>query len=200
VAKIVRILSVTDTRQWDDAGGKWSPIPGSGEAHTCDRCGRLHEVWAQVLLDDDSQMTVGTGCARQEDPEIIKRMASLDRFAKRIRQLQHERVKAQISMDLFLAAKAEVDALPRPPVEYVGRAPGGDSLIFQMGKATVWQPAPRGIDQFREFKIEPYRLENLEYEWAQYEMARRGWSQSPRYWLSSVENEIVRISDKMHQD
>lgn len=193
--KIVRILSVTDTRQWDDAGGKWAPIPGSGEEHACDRCGRRHEVWAQVLLDDDSQITVGTGCAKQEAPEVVREMARRDRSAKRLRRLQHELVQAQDAWAHYQSVKSEVDALPAPEVEFSGHIDGGSSIVFRMGDETVWQPAPRGADALREIRLEPHRREALEDCWRRREMARRGWVQSPRYWLSSIENEIQKIHD-----
>jgi len=46
--KIVRVLSVVDTRQYEELGDKFRAIPGSGQESTCSRCGRTHEIHAEV--------------------------------------------------------------------------------------------------------------------------------------------------------
>jgi len=63
MAAIIKILSVVDTREYEEGpDDKWYPIPGSGREHQCYRCGRLHEIHAEVLLDDEKIVVVGTGC------------------------------------------------------------------------------------------------------------------------------------------
>ena len=57
---IVKVLSVVDTRQYEEGSdGKFHPIPGSGSSRECDRCGREHEVHAQVELADRTTAVVG---------------------------------------------------------------------------------------------------------------------------------------------
>ena len=57
-----KILSVVDTRQYEERGDRMVPIPGSGDARDCDRCGRAHEVHATVAYEGGRTAVVGTGC------------------------------------------------------------------------------------------------------------------------------------------
>ncbi len=88
--KIVKILSIRDTRQYEEIGDKWVPIPGSGHENNCHRCGRSHEVWATVQLSNGQEAIVGTGCAGKDDAEAAARFTSLDRAAKRLASLRAE--------------------------------------------------------------------------------------------------------------
>ncbi len=85
MSKIVKILKVKDTRQYqEEPDGRFYPIPGSGSEHECDRCGRIHEVHATVLTDDGQTLTVGTGCMLAESTEIARALLRLDHAAKRL--------------------------------------------------------------------------------------------------------------------
>ena len=59
---ITEILSITDTRDVIEQNDRFIPVSGTGDKHTCEACGRLHEVHAQVRLEDGDIKTVGTGC------------------------------------------------------------------------------------------------------------------------------------------
>src|SRR4051794_13288432 len=92
--KIVRILNVVDTRQYEEGeNDRFFPIPGSGQANDCFCCGRSHEVHATVLLEDNSQAVVGTGCASRSDTERAARYGSADSLAKRLASLNAEEAR-----------------------------------------------------------------------------------------------------------
>lgn len=79
--KIVRVVSVRDTRAFEDTDFGMRPIPGSGDARSCDRCGRVHEVHAVVELANGARQTVGTGCMKADDAEIARALAAGARSA-----------------------------------------------------------------------------------------------------------------------
>lgn len=56
----LEVLEVFDTRNFDLQTFK--PIPGSGEPHSCDHCGKTHEVYCKL---SDGQI-VGTTCCRKQ--------------------------------------------------------------------------------------------------------------------------------------
>ena len=78
------ILSVIDTRQYEEQGDRWVPIPGSGNARDCDRCRRSHEVHATVRYLDGRTAVVGTGCMGL-GPEAARRAASRASTVARLR-------------------------------------------------------------------------------------------------------------------
>ena len=117
--RIVRIISVRDTRDYDDSSGEWKPIPGTGEEHYCDRCGKVHEIHATVELEDESYCVVGTTCARAEFSEQLrKRMASKVRAAKRLRVLELEMAEKKKNQQEWDSALAEVRGLSLPEVTF----------------------------------------------------------------------------------
>lgn len=83
------ILSVVDTREYMEEGDRWVPIPGSGEARECDRCGRLHEVHATVQYPSGETMVVGTGCMGMGTPYGRKVASSASALARYRAELQH---------------------------------------------------------------------------------------------------------------
>ncbi len=74
-AAIVRILAVRDTRAWVEDGDRWVPVPGSGQARPCDRCGRDHEIHVDVALADGTTALIGQGCARGDSMAVAIRGA-----------------------------------------------------------------------------------------------------------------------------
>jgi hypothetical protein len=91
--KITRVLRVVDSRECEECGDRWVPVPGTGVQRKCDRCGRLHEVHAYVQLEDGSVAIVGTGCMRGESLEVQGRMKSAASAAKTIARLKAELVQ-----------------------------------------------------------------------------------------------------------
>jgi hypothetical protein len=50
MSKIIKVLSVVDTREYEEyTDGKFRAIPGSSIQHECSRYGKLHEIHAKVL-------------------------------------------------------------------------------------------------------------------------------------------------------
>lgn len=184
--QIVRILSVVDTRQYEEQGDRWVPIPGSGNARECARCGREHEVHAEVLLGDGRTAVVGTGCAEKStmNSTMWSAVKSADRAAKRLAKLRAQLAGLQAKAAKWDTAWAEVMALPLPPVREEPPAPGAaehDRGEVIMGDASVplrswtdrderekhlandWRlkrMADRGFDRWKD-KIPAYRLEDL---------------------------------------
>lgn len=59
----LRVLAVEDTRGRDEETGK--PIPGSGDAHACDFCGRAHDILVTVgTCKGGDCRIIGQSCAR----------------------------------------------------------------------------------------------------------------------------------------
>jgi hypothetical protein len=110
--KIIRILKVVDTRQYEEIGDKWEPIPGSGDEHECSRCGRLHEIHALVELEDGDNAIVGTGCMKADEAEIQKRVKSMTSTAKTLRRNQAELAAIRAKQAIWDKAEAEVMAMP----------------------------------------------------------------------------------------
>lgn len=112
--KIVEIVSVVDTRQYEEVDERWVPIAGSGTTSTCERCGRGHEVHAHVKLADGSIAIVGTGCMGADS--LNKKARGLASRAGSIRKVEAEISKLGRLIAELAAATAEVDALPVPAV------------------------------------------------------------------------------------
>lgn len=113
---IAKILSIVDTRQYEEVGDVWKPIPGSGHENECFRCGRFHKVHATVLLSDGRQVIVGTGCAGQDDPETASKFQSLDRAAKRLARLEAEKTAYDLAYLNWRELYNKLKALPLPEV------------------------------------------------------------------------------------
>jgi len=88
--KIVKIVSVVDTRQYEERGDKWYPIPGSGTSNECARCGKPHEVHAEVALGNGKHIVVGTGCMRTDSAELLREMKNKVGVAKKKKVLLAE--------------------------------------------------------------------------------------------------------------
>lgn len=116
--KIIRIISVEDTRQWEEGpDDRWYPVPGSGIENNCGRCGRLHEVHATVELENQSVMIVGTGCMTADETEFGNRIRSVLAVQKTLKKnlgmlVRYEKLDTEAKR-----IRAQVDAMPLPPVE-----------------------------------------------------------------------------------
>ena len=100
---IDRLIRVTDTREYQEIGDRWVPIPGSGLESECARCGRSHEIHAEVALEDGSTAVVGVSCARGDsiEPEV-RRGASR---AKTLARLRAEVAGAATELERLRAAR-----------------------------------------------------------------------------------------------
>lgn len=123
--KIVKVVSVVDTREYEEQGDSFVPIPGSGNSNTCSRCGREHEIHWTVLLEDGQNAVVGGSCAKAYSldlgPNIFmsvslapKVILSTERLASRHKRLTVELSTYESRLADLERAIAEVAALPRP--------------------------------------------------------------------------------------
>jgi hypothetical protein len=111
--KIIKVVSVVDTREYEEQGDSFVPIPGSGNSNVCGRCTREHEIHWTVLLDGGTQAVVGGSCAKAGalDP---KQVASAERLASREKRLARELATYEARLSELERVIAEVAALPRP--------------------------------------------------------------------------------------
>lgn len=77
-----KIVAVTDTRDFMEHDDRWVPIPGSGDARECDRCGRTHEIHATIEDANGGTFTVGVGCADADDAAAKQMRSTATREAK----------------------------------------------------------------------------------------------------------------------
>lgn len=190
---IVRILSVVDTRQYEEQGDRWVPIPGSGNARECTRCGREHEVHAEVLLGDGRTAVVGTGCAEKStmDPAIRTAATSGDRAAKRLASLRAQLAGLTVKVAKWDAVWAEVMALPLPAMREEPAAPESkdhDQGELVMGDASI---------PLRTWTARAEREQCLVSSWRSKRMEERGFNrwrdQIPGYRLENVERDIEKL-------
>lgn len=114
--RITKIITVTDTREYEEQGDRFVPIPGSGQINVCARCGKDHEVHALVELEDESTAIVGTGCMRAETDEIKSRARRLTSAAKRLARLRAELAGLEQAQVRNGEIEAMVAELVHPPV------------------------------------------------------------------------------------
>jgi hypothetical protein len=98
---IVKVLRVVDTREVEEQGDRFVPIPGSGTENECARCGRLHEIHAHVLLADGTETVVGVSCAKAEALDIQRAIRTGAARATRL-----VKVRAQLDRDRAELARA----------------------------------------------------------------------------------------------
>lgn len=138
---IIRIVEVVDTRQYEEVGDRWVPIPGSGNIRECSRCKREHEIHATVELSDGTTDVVGTGCASRDAMDLAPQFRSGESRAKRVAALRAEVAGLERFVAEYRAACAAVDALSVPEVTVVEAPPraadGGPLWFVHCGDATV---------------------------------------------------------------
>ncbi|MFA5053089.1 MAG: hypothetical protein WC565_03460 [Parcubacteria group bacterium] len=171
-SKIVEILSVIDTREYEEvADGVFKPIAGSGHENECDRCGRMHEVHAHVRLESGETAVVGTGCMRGESIETTKAVTKAANAAKRLGALkaEYKKLTEQLAAwdEAWNAAWEEILTLKLPePVRKMHRWIR-DEEIIQMGdgNAMLFLRHMRGSEPTRdemEDLIRQWRLDQME--------------------------------------
>jgi len=120
---VTTILRVVDTREYEEQGDRWVPVPGTGNARECDRCGRLHEVHAHVRYPDGSEAIVGTGCMGL-GADVGRRAAShAGTIARLGAQLRRAEAGLQEATELNAWAEAQV-----PPPIVAGERDGHPCL------------------------------------------------------------------------
>lgn len=137
--RIVRIVAVRDTREYEEVGDRWVPIPGSGDLRECSRCGRGHEIHAEVELSDGAHTIVGTGCAAKENMALAKEFRAGEAKAKRLASLAAEIRGTERKIAELHAVRADVARLPVP--EVIVRPPHGNEERYEIhcGDARIWR-------------------------------------------------------------
>lgn len=141
--RIVAVIRVTDTREYvEDRDDRWVPVAGSGTSRECDRCGRAHEVHAEVALSDGTEAIVGTGCMKADSLEVaatLRRAVAADR---RARALRAELAALEQWNTERLRAIAAAELLEAPAIELHEQAPtiaGGRSIpVASCGTSRLW--------------------------------------------------------------
>lgn len=183
--KIVRIIAVRDTRDRIEVGDRWVPVPGSGQARPCDRCGREHEIHVDVELSDGSRSTIGQGCARGESMEIQARIKSAISAAKTRAKLAAELAVASEEHKRADAAYKAVQAMTPPKAALLEEIPDrhGVRQIWSMGDANVWTLAGRPFDDERK--------RALVSSWQGNRYRERGFDLPP-YWYAEREADLKK--------
>lgn len=111
--KILKVVSVIDTREYEEQGDSFVPIPGSGNPNTCTRCGRAHEIHLTVLLEDGQEAIVGGSCAKAYslDSKIV---LGAERQASRQKRLFAELSTYESRLSELERVIVEVGALSQP--------------------------------------------------------------------------------------
>jgi hypothetical protein len=161
--RITRITEIRDTRDFDyevDAHGEevLKPIPGTGDPHNCDRCGRTHEVHATVELDDGSLAVVGSACANAGDDISPKAFRSGAALATRIAKLRREIKALDAKLAGWRAAEAKTDAMPVPEL---AAAEGGGKTLLTCGDGDAAWCRSGVTDERRQCAIGSWRRKRL---------------------------------------
>ncbi len=140
--KIIRVLRVEDTRQWEEGpDDRWYPIPGSGHENQCGRCGRSHKIHATVELDTKTTMIVGTGCMKADEAEFGSQIKSVLSAQKTLKKHEHLLAKYAALAAENRAIFSRIDTLPMPLMEAAKwNLPFGDKrevLGFAIGDARI---------------------------------------------------------------
>lgn len=144
----MKIIKVEDTREYEEIGDVWKPIPGSGNTRECDRCGKVHEVHYTVE-DNGKQIIVGASCAKADDAETNMKFKSLASLAQTLKRNQAILSKIKIQQEKFDKAILQVNTMEVPELkqEEGVTATGKKRIKISCGDVAVW--AHWGITQER---------------------------------------------------
>lgn len=159
-----RVERVRDTRSFEEDGDRWVPIPGSGDPRACDRCGRLHEIHADVVDATGRAAVVGVGCMNATVAEQRRLSGKATRDARRA-----ARARAQAAAKTAFDAHAQAVAAMVFPRDQVQRQPadwGGKP-------AEEWRVQDAGPVIVSEWADHEERIRCLESNWRQRRMEER---------------------------
>jgi len=208
--KIKKILSVEDTRQWEEGpDDRFYPVPGSGIENNCGRCGRKHEVHAIVLLDDDkTNMIVGTGCMKADEAEIATQVRSILNSQKTLKKLQFQMITQEELRSEYMRIKLLVDAMTPPKVEIEeteGRV-GYEQRelirkrVYHVGDASSWETSHPSLINGYEWRAKE-RIECAESFWRENRAKELGMTYDMKgafnYRVSDLEKRIKKIEEKI---
>jgi hypothetical protein len=210
--RIVGIVSVVDTREREEVGDRWVPIPGSGIQSVCARCAKEHEVHAEVELSDGTTRVMGTGCARQQDPEVASRIKSLESAAKTLGKNLHALGVAKVNLEkqraVNAAAAAEVDKLVQPEMRlltkeetagHFGLRPNTEVWAIGDAFARTHKPTDDSLDAQGRYAWEKRkRDESLPWNWRRKRLDEHGHKSttSLEMTVKDLERRVQRLQAK----
>lgn len=137
--QIVKIISVRDTREYEEvADGVFKPVRGSGTESFCARCGRAHEVHAEVELENGRHAIVGTGCMKGS--RLEKEAKTAASAAKAVAKLEAHLKHLQERHGEFKKAFGKVQSMQPPPITHAGGERGQMWLYMGDAKQAYFRP------------------------------------------------------------
>ncbi len=119
-----RVKQVRDTRSFVEDGDRWVPVPGSGDVRECDRCGRTHEIHAEVVDAAGRAAVVGVGCMNATVAEQRRLSGKATRDARKAAR-ERARAAARAEFDAHTRAVAAMvfphDQVRRQPADWGGK-------------------------------------------------------------------------------
>lgn len=162
--QIVKIISVRDTREYEEvADGVFKPIRGSGIESFCARCGRAHEVHAEVELANGRHAVVGTAC--MNGSRLEKEAKAAASAAKAVAKLEAHLKHLVERQQGYQAAWAKVMAMSFPKITYSGGERG--QMWMHMGDVKQGYFDP---------KDEHHAANNLKLNWRRKQLAQFGYN------------------------
>jgi hypothetical protein len=186
-ATTTTILQVVDTREYEEQGDRWVPVPGSGNARDCDRCGRRHEVHAHVRYPDGSEAIVGTGCMGL-GADVGRRAAS---HAGTIARLGAQLRRAEAGLLEATELAAWGDAQVPPPI--VAGDWNGHAALYCGAEWTLTQHArtPTDMAERRETVVRHWRSARMQ------EHAGGRLTRAPYLWSQEIAELQRRLARQM---
>lgn len=176
---ILKVLSVVDTREYEEIGDRFVPIPGSGNANTCSRCARTHEIHWTVLLESNEQAVMGGSCANAaaiDEKAVRGAEDGACRLARLEKELSHWKSRfAELS-----AVVVQVEALPRPEftIETMTLSSGNSFPVIRLGDGDVIWCQFEGIT--------PERKSLAERSWMSKRISERTTIRKPLYEIKDI--------------
>lgn len=166
--QIVRIVKVRDTREYEEVSdGVFKPIPGSGKESFCARCGRPHEVHAEVELADKRHVIVGTGCMMGS--RLEKEAKTGAGLAKTIAKWEKQLESLRAIEKRYKETMKRVEHIPLPPVTSSVNKYG--VVMWHMGD--ISSAGRREIEK-ESGKITDSDFKNLKYLWRKKRVIEQG--------------------------
>lgn len=185
--KIKEIMSVVDTREYEEVDDRYVPIRGSGELSICDRCGKGHEVHATVLLESGKTSVVGTGCMRAESADTQSKIRSLTSASKTLARLRAKEKGLQAILDNNQRIRLEVEKLSVPEIT-VKYDPEDEWYDLYAGDARTVSFSEKDI---------PYSKKQLVHIWQERRYREMGGTSHYRHQLEELQRRITKITKKM---
>ena len=161
-------------------------MPGTGEANDCGRCGRSHEVWFTVELEDKSHQIVGASCARAANMEAFKRFSAIENSEKLVKKHRQNLADGE----WFLRNKARVE---REVADMIPPVP----MMERSGSLTVMQCGDGGQISFHAMDSRAETLRLAVKSWRRKRMEDRGVKASRVVNLQRLQREVMKAERRL---